>query len=370
METSQAIQLTPTAKTSRHGEYKNSNYHREYYLKNREKLLTYSHDYYGVKKTLTSRFQGEKFGVKKFFSSHTRNNNISSQETKNLFFFGEEGSKREKLERRLDKERLRLATKDKRPLKKYWNQPWFKEWLDKKGLLKRYQEWSLRGGNKLGKKYLSFLDVDIEKPDLEEWRKKQVRKNVLLFLNYLNCFYVETKKGFHVYILSDELLTNEVLYHVDSWLKRSKIVGSIQSKGKYVVGFDSIDKKLVEKGKWFWHVKNLEEVKEKLAKFFLLVGSQEEKATKTVKKTYQKKIIPQFKFSTQVKILSTHEKFINRLGEMMRKVRYLSSMGKNGYFLLNSYQKPRILEQLPRGKILSLGLIQGSKHAFFGRINI
>jgi len=59
---------------------------------------------------------------------------------------------------------------------------------------------------------------------------------------------VETKKGFHVYILSDELLPNQILYHVDSWLEKEKIIGSIQSKGKYVVGFDSPDKKLIEKG--------------------------------------------------------------------------------------------------------------------------
>src|SRR5215213_7371379 len=101
----------------------------------------------------------------------------------------------------------------------------------------------------MGKKFLSFLDIDIEKSDLEEWRKRQLRKNAALLLKYLNCFYVRTKKGFHVYILSRELLTNEILCHVDSWLKRNKIIGSIQSKGKYVVGFDSPNKKLVENGK-------------------------------------------------------------------------------------------------------------------------
>jgi hypothetical protein len=52
---------------------------------------------------------------------------MPSNNIKNLFLGGEQGSKREKLERRLDKERLRLATKNKKPLKKYWNQPWFKE---------------------------------------------------------------------------------------------------------------------------------------------------------------------------------------------------------------------------------------------------
>jgi len=115
--------LTPPVKFNRHGKHKNPNYHREYYRQNKEKLLTYSHDYYGVKKILTSWLKGEKIGVKKFFSSHAHNNNIFSNNIKNFFFVGEKGSKREKLERRLDKERLRLATKNKRPLKKHWNQP-------------------------------------------------------------------------------------------------------------------------------------------------------------------------------------------------------------------------------------------------------
>jgi hypothetical protein len=76
-----------------------------------------------------------------------------------------------------------------------------------------------------------------------------LEKNVELLLDYLGCFHVKTKKGFHVYLLTEELLPNEMIYHVDSWLKKEKIIGSIQSKGKYVVGFDSVDKKLVEKGK-------------------------------------------------------------------------------------------------------------------------
>ena len=101
MENSQP--LTSAVKSSRHGKHRNPNYQREYYRQNREKLLTYSKDYYGVKK---------------LFSSHTYYNNILPSKTKNLFFL-EEGSKKEKLERRLDKGRLRLATKDKRALKKY-----------------------------------------------------------------------------------------------------------------------------------------------------------------------------------------------------------------------------------------------------------
>jgi hypothetical protein len=100
----------------------------------------------------------------------------------------------------------------------------------------------------VGNKFLSFLDLDIIKEDMPLSLQQKVRENVLLKLNYLNCSCVETKKGFHVYMLSDELLPNEILYHTDKFGKRRKI-GSIQSQGKYVVGFDSPNKKLVENGK-------------------------------------------------------------------------------------------------------------------------
>jgi hypothetical protein len=39
--------------------------------------------------------------------------------------------------------------------------------LDKSGLLKKYQEWGIRGGKKIGDKYLSFLDLDIRKNHFE-----------------------------------------------------------------------------------------------------------------------------------------------------------------------------------------------------------
>ena len=102
----------------------------------------------------------------------------------------------------------------------------------------------------MGNKYLSFLDVDIVKEDMPLILQQKLKENMLLNLSCLDCFYVETKRGFHVYMLSDELLPNEILYHTDKFGKRRKI-GSIQSRGKYVVGFDSPNKNLVERGKWF-----------------------------------------------------------------------------------------------------------------------
>ena len=67
----------------------------------------------------------------------------------------------------------------------------------------------------MGNKYLSFLDLDIVKEDAPLSLQQRLKKNVLLDLNYLDCFHVETKKGYHVYMLSDELLPNEILYHLE-----------------------------------------------------------------------------------------------------------------------------------------------------------
>src|SRR5688572_20397797 len=93
MEVSQT-KLAPPVKISRHGKHKNPNYHREYYQQNRGKLLTYSHDYYGVKKIAESLAKENPFknGVKKFSFTGTRNI-ASSNSHKEAFFWGGESIK-------------------------------------------------------------------------------------------------------------------------------------------------------------------------------------------------------------------------------------------------------------------------------------
>jgi hypothetical protein len=96
------------------------------------------------------------------------------------------------------------------------------------------------------------VDVDIEQEKFATWLKKQLRKNIMLFLKSIGVCYIETKRGFHIPVLSDELLANKAIYHIDSWRKVKRNIGSIQSKGKFVIGFDSPDKVLVaNQGKCF-----------------------------------------------------------------------------------------------------------------------
>ena len=122
MEISQSIQLAPSVNLSRHGRHKNPYYHRDYYRQNREKLLTYSRNYYGVKKIVESltKENSLKNGVKKFSLTGTRNI-ASSNSHKEAFFLKEESiqtkgsnkkrTRREILEESVDKKLIRLATK-------------------------------------------------------------------------------------------------------------------------------------------------------------------------------------------------------------------------------------------------------------------
>jgi len=151
----------------------------------------------------------------------------------------------------------------------------YREQLNKEQLIERCGEWSVRGGGKIGNKFLSFLDIDVEKGKVPLSWQRHLRKNVNLLLDYLNCSYVKTKDGNHVYLLTDELLPNQILYHVDKFGKR-RIIGSIQSKGKYVVGFDSVNKELVERDKCFYQSEDLNAIKRTLGKFFVEVGDKKE----------------------------------------------------------------------------------------------
>lgn len=319
------------------------------------------------------------------FSSHARSSLTVARNNKELFFGQrKDETKKQEFERRLDQDFLRLKTIDKIARKKGWNETGFREWLDKAELLAENQEWSIRGGKKLGNKYLSFLDLDIEKEGITISLQRQLEKNTNLLLSCLNCFHVKTNKGYHVYLLTDCLLPNSLLYHTDKFGKR-RIIGSIQGKGKYVVGFDSKDKKLIEKGSWFWHAKDLSGVKEKLEKFFIETGNKGENAEnkflelqQKIRENQAKKINPipyskqninhrqlrQEKLQIQARVLSKYKTPLPHL----RKTLYLDQKTKQtGYFLINDYQREQAFNNLHIGSTLSICLVQGYKHQFLSR---
>lgn len=55
--------------------------------------------------------------------------------------------------------------------------------MDKSGLLSKYQEWSIRGGQQISNKYLSFLDIDIAKEGFALSLQNQLAK-IVYGINY------------------------------------------------------------------------------------------------------------------------------------------------------------------------------------------
>jgi len=245
------------------------------------------------------------------------------------------------------------------------------------------------------------LDIDLRKEDFPEKLIKRLEQNVKKLTNCLQVSYDKTKKGLHVDILTPELLTNEQIYY-QGWGKTLN-VGSIQSLGKYVVGEDK-NKAFIKSGKWYWKVKNNEEVKNQLAKFFFRLGKLEQSEQKTaenrqllvnetkktvryqawdyhlnqavmreylliIEKPHKKQKEPESKpvkkQHIQAKILSKQETNLEHLW----KVFYLDWKSKTtGYFLVNDYHRKREFNDLEIGSVRNILLVNGVKHRFFSRI--
>ena len=161
------------------------------------------------------------------------------------------------------------------------------------------------------------------------------------------------------------------------------------------------NKAFIKNGKWYWKIKNNEEVKSQLAKFFFRLGNQTPKATENkqllvnetiktfryqawdynlnqavireysliIEKPYKKQKEPESKplkrQNIQAKILSKKQTNL----EHMWKVFYLDWKSKTtGYFLVNDYQKSYALPSLNIGSVRNMVLISGIKHNFLNKI--
>lgn len=319
-------------------------------------------------------------GVEHFFS-HTRNDSLNSPRTpvgrlharnKN-FFFVQHPPQENKTERqkRKDQPWRRLATKNKIAQVAGYNLPGYQEKRSIEELLKKHAEFAYLTGKPLGKYYLSTLDLDLRKVEFPEKVVERLEKSVGCLLEFLRVSYDKTKKGLHIDILTPELLPNEIIYY-RGWGTVWNI-GSIQSKGKYVVGEDK-EKEFIKCGKWYWKAKDRAEIKAKLAKFFLMVGKQQEATTLNepdrniqLKKVVDKSTAAQF---IQAKILSKQK--IPQLADFI-KIWYRNLSAKQpsiGYFLLNTYQRPEALSVLDDGSVRGVWLVKGRKYAFFGRTRL
>lgn len=149
------------------------------------------------------------------------------------------------LMKRLDKAYIRVKTKDKVPQILDWVNYTEKQSIEE--LLKENGEYGLRTGTKIGNYWFCALDIDSR-----GWVK---------ICEHLS--YVKTKKGIHVYCLikGNEPPKNYMLFY------QGKRMGDFCSKGRQVVGVGSVDKELIQRGKWFWKLESTEELKEKLGEW-------------------------------------------------------------------------------------------------------
>ena len=312
------------------------------------------------------------------FSPHTRVDILNSPHApanrlhvrvKNSFFLfniGEE-NKQERRKRK-DQAWRRLATKGKIAQTTGYNLPSYQEKRSIEELLRKHGEYSYLTGKPLGNYYLSTLDIDLRKVEFPEKMVVSLEKNVECLLNYLRVSYDKTKKGLHVDILTPEPLPNEIIYY-QGWGKTWN-VGSIQSKGKYVVGEDK-EKEFIDRGKWYWKVDRNEEIRAKLSKFLFMMGKGQNEAKEVINLSPNFKklnwIAQQIKRAIQAKILSVRKTGLTDL----LKVFYLNQKTqKTGYFLLNTYQRAEALPSVSVGSVRSMLLVNGRKHAFFSRMRL
>jgi len=271
---------------------------------------------------------------------------------------------------RKDQPWRRLATINKIAQKAGYNLPTYQEKRTIAELLKQHGEYAYLTGKRLGTGFLATLDIDIWKEDFSDKLIKRLEKNVACLLDFLQVSYDKTKKGFHVDILTPEPLNNGIIYWTDK-LGKKWVIGSIQSKGKYVVGEDP-NKAFIQVGKWYWKVKSNEEVKATLNKFFFILSNQE----KTVKEAQvieepktplsppvSNSVIPLPKHTIQAKILSKQKIPTSDLWKFF----YSDNQGYRDYFLANGHTQKNLTD-LSIGTVKNIRLIQGRKHAFFSRL--
>ena len=156
----------------------------------------------------------------------------------------------EELVKQLDKPYIRVKTKYKVPRVLDWVNYTEKQSIE--GLLEENGEYGLRTGTKIGNYWFCALDLDSR-----GWVK---------ICQHLS--YVKTKKGIHIYlkVKGKEPPKNSMLFY------QGKRMGDFLSKGRQTIGVGSkhtsgIIYQLVQRGKWFMKLENIEELREKLGKY-------------------------------------------------------------------------------------------------------
>ncbi|KLL03290.1 MAG: hypothetical protein MRECE_21c015 [Mycoplasmataceae bacterium CE_OT135] len=265
-----------------------------------------------------------------------------------------------------------VKTINKVPQRKDWPNPNQRE-ITVEELLKKFGEYGIRTGTKLGNKYFEGVDIDIEKEGVSFSLRKRFRTNFEFLAKIYRISYIRTKKGYHVYCLFEQLTPNEVIYHLDKYgVKRN--IGSILSKGRQIQGVGSKDKAWVNNGKWFWHLKDREELKTKLSRFFFLLDNIEKNVEKTSKSInfdiitneslkFNENISKNFYKTIKLENIRITSKQATKKVDHYR-VNYQDKWQNSGFFFLDSYFRDK-KERIQPNLTTSLVLLQGYKYQFF-----
>jgi hypothetical protein len=155
--------------------------------------------------------------------------------------------------RQLNRKDIRLAVdQNKKPLFEGWTAPSYKEKKTIEQLLAENGCYGLRTGKQVGSGYFVVLDFDYNMAFLE-------------FIDKVKISWIKTGRGAHVYLLMKKLPANGRIY-----CGNDKI-GDLLSDGRQVIGIGSLHASgsryvFNERGKYFWKMDALEDLKRELAK--------------------------------------------------------------------------------------------------------
>ena len=282
-----------------------------------------------------------------------------------------------------DRQDIRLATRNKRPLKKDWFNR--RERRKIQQLLNKYGEWGARTGKKIGYWWDCRIDFDFFHSGTPFKVAYHWEKSFKKLADWLGIKYDKTKNGVHITLLLKELPTNCLIYHFDKYGKR-RVMGSILSANRHAQGLGSPYKESAGKGKWALKAQNIEEVAKLFEKFFFVIDYEKKFNNKTQPKLAEKavsneKVSESLKLEKNIKENQWKEitaRILQREKLPIRKDKpiykqWYHEKGKNKqYFLLDTYYQnysQEILNQLPFGSWRSLVLNKGSPHWFFKRLS-
>jgi len=259
----------------------------------------------------------------------------------------------------LDRKDIRLATQNKIPI--VGTAGWTENYLEEKTMLKLIQtkkEWGIRTGRNVGNYYLSISDFDFSM--FSASYQKRLLKNLRVMLNWNKISNIDTRRGFHIYNLTEEPMPNATFYHLNKFGKKETI-GSLQSQGRQAQGVGSENKTFGNNGHWYWKTKGCEAFREGMAKcHFLTEFSYEENEEKkeNKNKTSSDSVIVKVKKVLTIEVLDKKENY------WPTKVVYQDEKSTKKCFIINTYQKKFSLYSLSNSRVK---LIRGHKVLFFSR---